>query len=133
MKLRKPAIFDSPEVSGSGVPPDRAALKQQFVKNVQQRIFVDFLGRKIYTEWLYNRMTGAVARETKSPWSADKNLAAYIGNNFDTCIQAVEACHEVLASISYAPYAAEFDKILLDLIQECCQDLNLRWEKGRFI
>lgn len=133
MKLLKPTLCDAPEVSGSRPPPHRPALQQQFVKNVHQQIFVDFLGRKLYDDWLYDRMTLGVARATNRQWSEEKNLAAYVGDDFDACLKAVEACYEVLRSNASAPMGAEFDQILLDLIKECCQELNLRWESGHFV
>ena len=122
-----------PAEGTSGPPPSQQDLQQRFVRDVQQTIFINFFGRRIYSEARYGRLTNAVARATKTPYVASKNLGAYVGEDYDKCLDALAACYEILTQATYTPYAQQFDQLLVALIEECCHDLNLRWEEGHFV
>ena len=112
---------------------DQTALKALFVTNVKLQIFGELFGRSLYDEWLYGSLTNAVATATHMTWEHNKSLGAYVGMDYAKCLAALVACYQVLQQVNGGRDTHRFDQVLADLINECCQDLHLRWERGHFV
>jgi hypothetical protein len=126
--------MEPPENLGgnAGASSDQEDLQKVFVQNVKQTILTDFLSREAIPGALYNHLGVVVAVATHKRWHSDTNLAAYV-EDFEQCLAALTSCYRVLVLPQYGLSAHKFDQLLLDLMQECCKGLALRWEKGKFV
>lgn len=132
MKSKHSITLSSPTEPGTALPVPQDPIRREFVLRVRSAIFYNFLGRSIYNDALYGELTSAVAHATKTPWEFGKNIGYYVGDDYDKCLRAVEACYTVLAHNQNKQYALDYDQVLLQLIQECCPGLGLEWESGHF-
>lgn len=121
-----------PVASHSPPPEEGDLIRRRFVQRVTETIFTDYFGRQIYNDYLYSSLTSWVSHAVGSQSVENKNLAFYVGDDYERCQKALEACAEILSRLHNKEYARQFDQLLTELIQACGGDLGIRWERGRF-
>ena len=110
-----------------------AGARAYFVRCAKERIFTGLLARQLYKEWLYGGLTVHLARELGKEWKPTYSLRAYVAEDFDCCLKALQSCYDFLAHIAgKKEKAQQLTQCINQILVECGQTLNLTWKKGHF-
>lgn len=110
-----------------------AEAQAYFVRCAKEQIFTGLLARQLYEEWLYGWLTVHLARELGKEWKPTYSLSAYIGEDFDGCLKALQACYGFFANtVGKKAQAQRLADCIDQVLVERGGTLNLTWNKDHF-
>ena len=110
------------------IPVNLEEAKRRFLNRVSSLILREIFYREVYDT--RQQIRQEVAYELGVEYNPERDLNAYIRNEFYLCLQALEAFYRVMPNSSNK---VGFDETVQRILLDSEVDLGIRWEDGRFI
>lgn len=103
--------------------------KRRFVNRVKNALFSQVMR---YVTYKHGSLTADsleqhICQKLGERWKGSGSLGNLIGDNFESCMHAVEALY------SHPNHIGEADRIANSIMEEMEIDIGIRWENGRFL
>ena len=103
--------------------------KRRFINRVKNALISQVMpaALRMYSVSGAQSLEQHICQKLGERWSGWGCLETCIGNNFDSCLRAVEALY------SHPNHVDQADEIAKSILEETEIDIGIRWDKGRFL